>query len=122
MKIGQSGVFIFTNDKNGKSYVGGGRDVKAAIRVFKSELRRGKRKTELARDYILLTEKDLRDSIVEIPCSVLELDERVEYWINKMNSIDNGYNRRKTFSRCDRQLQYKREWYKIKGNSPSDNC
>ena len=120
--MGQSGVFIFTNDKNGKSYVGGGRDVKAAIRVFKSELRRGKRKTELARDYVLLSEKDLKDSIVEIPCSVLDLEERVEHWINKMDSIDNGYNRRKTYARCDKQLHYKREWYKIKGNSIPDIC
>lgn len=114
--MSNSGVFIFTNGKNGKSYVGGGRDVKAAIRVFKSELKRGVRKTELAKDYITLTKEDLKDSIVIIPCSVLDLDERVEHWINKMDSINNGYNRRKTFARwgTDTKCIYKK--YIIKGN------
>ena len=117
----RTGVFTITSWKTRKVYVGGGVDVDRTMSDLKSELKRGARKTQLFKDYRDLKGEGFEFEVIE-ECNRGDLRDRVDYWVKEYKSVETGYNKRRSSQKSDLSMRYKREWYKIKGNSIPDIC
>ena len=97
----KSGIYLWTNKKNGKRYVGKAENL----------LKRRKRHLTLAkmymrkyrRDGVIKTQKELYLAFIEDGftnfkweilerCSMEVIDEREQYWIKHYDTYENGYN------------------------------
>ena len=115
VRVKRPGVFVLKRKDCSKAYVGAGKDLDATKRGLKSELKRGVRKTQLARDYTRLGGK-MFNIVLKEYCSEFELQDTLEFYIKQYDSIENGYNKASLIPRFNTRLYYKREWYVIKGN------
>ena len=87
------GIYKFTNLINGKIYVGQSRNIE---RRYKDHLNRAKNNFASNNEYNTLIHKAIRKYGVENfsfeileECSIKELNNKEEYWINYYNSKDN---------------------------------
>lgn len=88
-----SGIYIITNCRNGKQYVGQSYDTERRIRAHKNKLRIGAHANRhLQSAWNKYGEDAFSFSIVEY-CPIDALDDREMYWIRTLSTISpNGYN------------------------------
>jgi predicted GIY-YIG superfamily endonuclease len=87
-----SGVYIIKNIVNNKVYVGSSVDILTRFGNHKSELNRGKHHNKrLLASYVKYGGASFKFEPVEL-CEIEQLAEREKYWMDKFESIKNGYN------------------------------
>lgn len=85
-------VYQITNKENGKFYIGSTCDLKRRLSEHFGELRRKEHySTELQNDYNIFGRDSFVVSILE-ECEVKSLRDREQYYIDKFNPVENGYN------------------------------
>lgn len=87
-----SGIYKITNLKNGKVYVGQSQNVYLRRIQHFVELAHNKHPNKLMQKDYKLYSKYFRFDVIEF-CSIVELNEKESYWIEKLNTLEpNGYN------------------------------
>ena len=92
MTLPASGIYKITNNANGKVYIGQSQNIYARRKQHLTELARGKHPNRDMQADWNKSSRGFRWDVVEY-CGIAELNEREEYWINKYNSIEYGYNK-----------------------------
>jgi group I intron endonuclease len=85
------GIYKITNNKNGKVYIGQSQNMYMRWNQHRTALKSGHHSNrEMQADWNKFS-RSFRWDVVEY-CSLKELNEREKYWIEKYNSIEEGYN------------------------------
>lgn len=91
MSVPPSGIYKITNMLNGKVYIGQTQNLWKRKAQHFVALRRGHHENrEMQKDWDT-NNRGFRWDIVEY-CSLEQLNDREEYWINQYDSINKGYN------------------------------
>ena len=80
------GIYKITNKQNGKTYIGQSHNIQRRFSEHK------KKRLQTIDNYINIFGVDNFDFEILEECSQEELDEKEQYYINKFNSIEEGYN------------------------------
>lgn len=87
-----SGIYKITNNTNGKIYVGQSKNVyKREAEHFAALRRKRHPNKDMQKDWNT-NNRGFRFDVVEW-CGLNSLNDREEYWINKLNTIEEGYNK-----------------------------
>lgn len=87
-----SGIYKITNQLNGKIYIGQSKNVYERKLEHFAALRRGYHPNkEMQKDWDI-NNRGFRWDVVEW-CSLADLNKREHYWIEKLNTIEKGYNK-----------------------------
>ena len=110
MTLQPSGIYKITNLTNGKIYVGQSQNVfERKIEHFTALRRNHHPNKEMQKDWNK-NNRGFRFDVIEF-CGISQLNEREKYWIDKLNTIEKGYNKN--------WIPYKRKEikskYKVKG-------
>ena len=89
-----TGIYKITNKLNNKSYIGQARDIEARFKQHQYALINSN-KSWYPEARLESNSLDDFDFLILQECSVNELDELEEYWINYYDSYNNGYNKTK---------------------------
>ena len=91
MTLPLSGIYKITNLTNGKVYVGQSKNVYVRRKQHFTALRNGTHENKsMQRDWND-NNRGFRWDIIEF-CPIAELNSREKYWIDKLNTIERGYN------------------------------
>lgn len=82
------GIYLLTNNITNKSYVGQSIHIEKRIKEHKKEYYT---KTKLAKAIQEYGFDNFSWKVLE-ECDISKLDEREQYWINKLNTFNSGYN------------------------------
>ena len=86
------GIYRITNNKNGKVYIGQSQNMYERWHQHRNALKSGHHPNgEMQADWKKYS-RYFRWDIIEY-CSLKDLNEREKYWIDKYNSIEEGYNK-----------------------------
>ena len=86
------GIYKITNLKNGKVYIGQSQNMYERWNQHRTALKSGHHPNrDMQKDWNK-SSRGFRWDVVEY-CSLNELNEREKYWIDKYNSIEEGYNK-----------------------------
>lgn len=86
-----SGIYKITNNKNGRVYIGQSQNMYIRWKQHRAALKAGKHPNKLLQNDWKVSSKSFRWDVVEY-CGIDELNEREKYWIERYNSIKEGYN------------------------------
>lgn len=85
------GIYKITNNKNEKVYIGQSQNMYERWKQHRTALKNGNHPNkEMQKDWSK-SSRGFRWDVVEY-CSLEKLNEREKYWIDKYNSIEEGYN------------------------------
>lgn len=89
-----SGIYKITNNSNGKIYVGQSKNVWHRRDQHFAALHRGYHENkEMQADWNATRGRGFRFDVIEY-CGVAQLNEREEYWIHTLNTLEpHGYNK-----------------------------
>ena len=88
----KTGIYLIKNEINQHMYVGQAKDINARWIHHRSDLKNGRHSNNhLQSAWNLYGGDNFTFSILE-ECKVEELDEREQFWINKLDTYNNGYN------------------------------
>ena len=89
-----TGIYQILNKSNGKSYIGSSLDIKSRWREHVSSMTNGNSGcVKLQRAWDKYGEEVFEFNIIEIvPANKIELYKREQYYIDKFDSVNNGYN------------------------------
>lgn len=91
MTLAPSGIYKITNLSNGKIYIGQSQNMFIRRTEHWTALRRNAHPNkEMQKDWNK-NNRSWRFDVVEY-CSIDKLNEREKYWIEKLNTIEKGYN------------------------------
>lgn len=92
MTLPLSGIYKITNLKNGKIYVGQSQNVYVRCRQHIHALSVGHHPNKDMQKDWKTDYRNFRADVIEL-CPLTKLNEREEYWIKKLNTIEKGYNK-----------------------------
>ncbi len=87
-----SGIYKITNEINGKIYIGQSKNVYERRAEHFVALRRNRHPNKEMQNDWNKNNRGFRFDIVEF-CFLKDLNEREHYWIEKLGTIENGYNK-----------------------------
>ncbi len=91
MTLAPSGIYKITNLTNGKVYIGQSKNVYLRRTEHWTALRRNAHPNkEMQKDWNK-NNRSFRFDVVEF-CGISQLNDREKYWIDKLNTIETGYN------------------------------
>ena len=86
-----SGIYKITNQLNGKCYVGQSKNVyEREVEHFTALRRKRHPNKQMQKDWNK-SNRGFRFDVIEW-CGLNDLNEREKYWIEKLNTIEEGYN------------------------------
>ena len=92
MTLPQSGIYKITNLRGGKVYVGQSQNVWQRRKQHWTALKGGHHDNrEMQADWDKCCGRSFRFDVIEF-CPLEKLNEREKYWIDKLNTIESGYN------------------------------
>ena len=92
MTLPQSGIYKITNVRSGKIYVGQSQNVWQRRKQHWTALRDGRHENKLMQaEWNKCDGRSFRFDVIEF-CALEKLNEREKYWIDKLNTIDEGFN------------------------------
>ena len=91
MTLPPSGIYKITNNKNGKVYIGQSQNIYARKKQHFVALQNGNHENKGMQAEWRRDSKGFRWEVIEF-CPLDKLNEREKYWIEKYNSIEEGYN------------------------------
>lgn len=94
-KLNVSGIYVITNDVNGKQYVGASKNIEKRWSDHRSKSIHPRKKDEFdSKFYKAIREYGLEHFDIEVleQCSETEMFDREIYWVKKLNTFQNGYN------------------------------
>jgi len=86
-----SGIYKITNQLNGKCYVGQSKNVYEREAEHFTALRRKRHPNKQMQKDWNKSNRGFRFDVIEW-CGINDLNEREKYWIEKLNTIEEGYN------------------------------
>lgn len=92
MTLPLSGIYKITNLKNGKVYVGQSKNIYSRRKQHFTELFHGKHPNKAMQKDFKTDWRYFRWDSIE-RCPLDKLNEREKYWIDKLNTIEKGYNK-----------------------------
>lgn len=99
--VTRSGIYTITNSVNGKKYVGSAVRVLSRWSEHRGDLRRGKHHSaKLQKAWVKHGEEAFVFEVIERVELVGELIQREQYWIDRLGSVDGGYNILPTAGSC----------------------
>ena len=107
------GIYKITNNSNGKVYIGQSQNMYERWHQHYAALKSGHHPNKEMQSDWNKSSRGFRWDVVEY-CSLEKLNEREKYWIDKYNSIENGYNqgwvpfKRKNENKKTKRKQYGR--------------
>jgi group I intron endonuclease len=92
----KSGIYKIENKHNGKVYIGQSKDLEGRWKKHNWLFKNNKNIKSLQNEYNLYSENPFDFFIIEY-CDEIRLSEREEYYVDKYNSIKDGYNKKRKF-------------------------
>lgn len=97
--VSSAGVYIIKNKINGKKYIGSSINTKNRINAHLNALRKGKGFKNLQKDFNKFGEHNFEFATIEMVFDKDELLKREDYYIDKYNTLERGYNVRRAIPR-----------------------
>lgn len=91
MTLSLSGIYKITNLTNGKVYVGQSQNIFMRRKQHFTQLRRGVHENKQMQEDWNHNNRGFRWDVIEY-CPIEKLNEREQYWITTLNTIQGGYN------------------------------